>query len=66
MTTLYVQFSDSTESEVVAYFSAQQELEVYQNLGVIDASDARWATFYNAAGGKVCGLPPPEQSRSAA
>lgn len=61
MTTLNVQFSESTKSAISAYFSAQRDPEVYQNLGGIDASDARWSTFYNAAEGQQSGLPTPEQ-----
>ena len=59
MTTLIVQFSDSTESMIVAYFAAQQDPEVYVNLGTIDTSDERWSVFYNGAGGSHSGLPAP-------
>ncbi|MFJ1214530.1 hypothetical protein [Burkholderia pyrrocinia] len=60
MTTLNVQFSDSAESKVVAYFSAQQDPAVYENLGTIEASDARWSAFYQSAGGAQSGLPAPQ------
>ena len=62
MTSLNVQFSDSTESEVVAYFASPQDPEVYQNLGTVEASDARWAKFYGSAGGSGAGLPVPQQT----
>ncbi|WP_175725176.1 hypothetical protein [Burkholderia ambifaria] len=61
MTTLNVEFSDETESRIVAYFAAQQDPDVYENLGTVDTSDERWSIFYNAAGGVISGLPAPEQ-----
>ncbi|UEP42769.1 hypothetical protein [Burkholderia sp. B21-005] len=57
MTTLIVQFSDSMESEVIAYFSAPQDSAAYENLGTVDVSDARWMRFYQNAGGPNSKLP---------
>lgn len=59
MATINVQFSDSTEHEVIAYFACQQSESSYANLGTIDTGDERWAVFYAAAGGAGSGLPEP-------
>lgn len=45
METINVQFADSTEAVVVAYFSGPQDPDVYPNQGKIGADDARWKTF---------------------
>ncbi|MFP3652308.1 MULTISPECIES: hypothetical protein [Burkholderia] len=66
MTTINVQFSDSTESEVVAYFASPQDPEAYQHLGTIDTSDARWASFYQNAGVACSGLPEIEPAEPSA
>lgn len=62
MTTIYVQFSDSTEEIVIAYFASPQSESEYPNLGTVDSSDKRWAVFYGAALGAECGLPMPTDS----
>lgn len=56
---LNVQFSDATGSTVVAYFASPQDAGDYQNLGLIDQSDARWATFYEKVSEIGISLPPP-------
>jgi len=48
MTTINVQFSDSTEKEIIAYFAASQDAEAWPNQGTVDSSSALWATYYNS------------------
>ncbi|AOY96839.1 hypothetical protein BKK79_36090 [Cupriavidus sp. USMAA2-4] len=45
---LNVQFSDGTQSTIVSYFASPQDSSVFANLGEVDASDARWAAFYES------------------
>jgi hypothetical protein len=60
MTALNVQFSDSTQATIIAYFSSPQDPSEYANLGTVDTSDARWKTFYNSLGPiEQEGLPAP-------
>jgi hypothetical protein len=54
-----VQFSDSSESAIVSYFSGPQDPSEYENLGTVDTDDARWAAFYAAMGGDRSMLPAP-------
>lgn len=58
-TTLNVQFADSSESTIDAYFASPQDPSAYANLGTVDTSDPRWASFYEAVGGAIAGLPAP-------
>ncbi len=44
---MFVQFSDSSESEVIAVFSCQQSESSYPNQGELDASDPRYVKYYN-------------------
>lgn len=62
MANVYVQFSDSTEKEIIAFFACQQSESSYLNLGAVDTSDERWAAFYAAARGAESGLPEPTAS----
>jgi len=48
MTTVYVQFSDSAETEIIASFCGAQDPEAYPNQASIASSDARYATFFAA------------------
>ncbi|MDN7488466.1 hypothetical protein QZM35_12230 [Burkholderia sp. AU45274] len=64
MTTLNVQFSDSTESTIISYFDSPQDSDQYENFGTVDTDDKRWATFYAKAGGAQCGLPPPTEAEA--
>lgn len=48
MTTLNVQFSDSTKTVIAAYFGCAQDATAYPNQGSVSASDERWKTFYDA------------------
>lgn len=61
MVAINVQFSDSSETTVVAYFGAPQSESNYPNLGTVGTSDARWSAFYGVANGAETGLPPPTQ-----
>lgn len=46
MTTVQVQFFDSTETTIIAYFASAQSPSAFQNLGTVDTSDARWKAYY--------------------
>lgn len=48
MQTIYVQFADATEKEVVACFASAQDPDSHANLGEIGADDARYAAYYNS------------------
>ena len=43
---MYVQFSDFTETTIIAVFSGPQNATAFPNQGTVTASDARWAAFY--------------------
>ena len=43
-----VLFSDASDSEIIGYFGSPQDPTVYPNFRQIDASDARWKTYYDA------------------
>jgi len=60
MSNIFVQFSDSTETTVVAYFAEPQDLTVYPNQGTIESTDPRYAKYYAALPTAVQAvLPPP-------
>ena len=48
MSAINVQFSDSTETVIVACFAVPQQASGWPNQSSIDTSDARWASFYNS------------------
>lgn len=48
MTTVYVQFADSTDAMIVAAFAVAQNPAYYPNSGEVDTSDARWKTYYDS------------------
>jgi hypothetical protein len=48
MVAINVQFSDSAESAIVAYFASPQDPAVFPNQEQIDTGDARYATFFNS------------------
>lgn len=62
MAKINVQFTDATETVISAYFNGPQNEEAYANLGTVDTSDKRWATFFAVVGGAECGLPAPTAS----
>jgi hypothetical protein len=43
--TLYVQFSDSTETEIVSVFCGPQDPEHHSNLGEVEEGDQRYLDF---------------------
>ncbi|WP_186260355.1 hypothetical protein [Burkholderia gladioli] len=56
---LNVQFKDSTEGAICAFFAAAQNPSDFPNSGTVDASDARWKTFYESVPGSRIGMPTP-------
>jgi hypothetical protein len=48
MTTMNVQFSDSTDQTIIAAFAVAQDPAYYTNLGTVDTSDPRWKTYYDS------------------
>lgn len=58
---LSVQFSDSTDTAIQTYFTANPDPSMYPNLGTVNSNDARWKSFYDlfAAAGMASGLPVP-------
>lgn len=49
MTTVYVQFSDATKTNVISVFGCPQDPSVWPNQGEIDSADARYQAFINPA-----------------
>jgi hypothetical protein len=45
---LNVQFSDSSGATIIGYFGAPQAPTVWENMGTVEASDARWKTYYDS------------------
>lgn len=50
---LNVQFSDASDQTIVAFFGSPQDPDVYPNLGLVNDSDSRWKTYYDAQSGMV-------------
>ncbi|WP_174916473.1 hypothetical protein [Burkholderia lata] len=48
MTTIIVQFSDSTEKQIASALSTHQDLIAWPNQGVVAPDDPRWAAYYAA------------------
>ncbi|WP_321896054.1 hypothetical protein [Paraburkholderia heleia] len=48
MAAINVQFTDATSATITSYFGCPQNAATVANQGVIDTSDPRWKTFYNA------------------
>ncbi|WP_129112333.1 hypothetical protein [Burkholderia pseudomallei] len=46
MSTISVQFADSTQAAVVSYFSGPQNATTFPYQGQIDTHDARYSTFF--------------------
>jgi hypothetical protein len=47
MTSIYVQFSDSTQASIAATFSCAQDPVEWPNQGQIATTDQRWHTYYS-------------------
>lgn len=61
MTTLNVQFQDSSNEVITSYFANPQDVSVFPNQGTVDTSDARYATFFEQLPPAMrAGLPAPE------
>ena len=43
---MFVQFADSTDTVIVAYFAGPQNPATFPNQGTVAATDARWTTYY--------------------
>ncbi|WP_322092908.1 hypothetical protein [Paraburkholderia bannensis] len=54
-----MQFSVVTVETIIADFAGPQDDTVYPNLGTVETNDAKWATFYAAAGAAQQFLPAP-------
>lgn len=46
MSTVYVQFSDEKETEIVSVFASPADPDCYQFLGEVDESDERLTNFW--------------------
>lgn len=46
-TTIYVQFKDSTKTEVISVFSCKQDSKVFPYQGVVQENDERLLAFYS-------------------
>ena len=46
MKTIYVQFSDSTEKQIVSAFDSVQDPTVWPNQGAVTPDDRRWAAYF--------------------
>lgn len=58
MATVYVQFSDSTETAIITAFDGPQDSDIYANLGTVDTSDTSWKSFYDAmTSAGIVGIP---------
>ena len=59
--TLYVQFSDETETAIITWFASPQSSVDFDFLGEVEPSDPRYITFYDSLPGYVNeGMPLPE------
>lgn len=62
---MFVQFSDATEKVIVAVFASGQDIGRFPNQGQIEASDARYARFFDSLPSFIQEtMPPPEQTTS--
>lgn len=48
MQTIYAQWTDSSETSILAVFSCTQDADVYPNQATLTSDDARYATWYKA------------------
>lgn len=47
MTTIYVQFSDESESDIVSLFGNPQDEKFWPHQGIVDSSDTRYKLYYD-------------------
>lgn len=47
MNTVFVQYADSSQREVVSVFGCQQDPDIYPNQGEVDDDDPRYLAFIN-------------------
>jgi hypothetical protein len=43
---MFVQFADATGAVIIATFAEPQNAAAFPNQGIVEATDARWATYY--------------------
>lgn len=48
MTTIYVQFSDATNTQIINVFGVPQDPAIYPNQGIIESSNPIWKAYYDA------------------
>ncbi|HIE4193436.1 MULTISPECIES: hypothetical protein [Burkholderia] len=48
MATIYVQFTDSAETDVSSVFPCPQDEDLYPNQGEMETSDARYKAFFES------------------
>lgn len=58
MPDIYVQFSDSNDSEITSIFCCPQDPAAWQNQGSVALSDPRYATYYDSLPDSVKALVP--------
>ena len=58
MTTLFVQYTDSSEQVISSYFTCAQDPAVWSNQGTVDTSDARWKAYVGSLTGNAASLMP--------
>lgn len=47
MTTIFVQFTDESDTVIQNSFASSQDGTGTPNLGTVESSDPRWKTFYD-------------------
>ncbi|WP_137910667.1 hypothetical protein [Ralstonia sp. 3PA37C10] len=61
MAGIYVQWKDAKKTQVIAYFGAPQDPDVYLNFDEIEPNDPAWKTYFQAQPASVQSLlPQPE------
>jgi hypothetical protein len=48
MTTLFVQYSDSSEATIISVFAGPQDAATFPNQGQVETSDSRYAAYFSA------------------
>jgi hypothetical protein len=47
-TTLYVQFADNTDTEIISVFASPQDDTHFPNQGTVESDDPRYVTYYDS------------------